>query len=122
MRDGNWAKKNPPSRNQAGPRVLALARMAVIGECVAVSALEQLTRRPNEPQTVQNAFESMTEQIYHKNIFRVNQIEKNLYFCIETSLIYIRDHYTDRLIKYFYYFFSGHSFWGLIDWFLTRRR
>ena len=121
MRDDNWAKKNPPSRNQAGPRVLALARMAVIGECVAVSVLEQLLRRSNEPQTVQNAFESMTEQIYHKNIFRVNQIEKNLYFCIETSLIYIRDHYTDRLITYFYSFFSGHSFWGLIDWFLPRK-
>ena len=122
MRDDNWAKKNPPSRNQAGPRVLALARMAVIGECVAVSVLEHLPRRSNEPQTVQNAFESMTEQIYHKNIFRVNQIEKNLLFCIKTSVLSKRDHYPDRLITYFYSFFSGHSFWGLIDWFLPRRR
>ena len=105
MRDGNWAKKNPPSRNQAGPRVLALARMAVASGIATVSVFEHLSRKFNRPQTVVASLEMRHIEIYHQNTSAVNQIYKNLLFGIKTSVLSKRDHYTDRLIKYFYYFF-----------------
>lgn len=120
MRDGNWAKKNPPSRNQAGPRVLALARMAVASGIATVSALEHLSKESLRPQTVVASLEMRHIEIYHQITSAVNQIYKNLFFGIKTSVLSIEDHYTDRLIMYFYYFFSGHSFWGLLDWFLSK--
>ncbi len=119
MRD--QAKKNPPSRNQAGPRVLALARMAVALGIATVSVFEHLPRKSNKPQTVVAPLEMRHPEIYHQNTSAVNQIYKNLLFCIKTSVLSMRDRDTDRLITYFYSFFSGHSFWGLIDWFLPRK-
>lgn len=126
MRDGNWAKKNPPSRNQAGPRVLALARMAIAGDFAGCKCLNTLSRRSpiGHEQSTTNP-----DLQYNKSNSIALRSQSNIKkpaFLIKTSVLSNvlskRDHYTDRLIKYFYYFFSGHSFWGLLDWFLSRGR
>jgi hypothetical protein len=124
MRDDNWAKKNPPSRNQAGPRVLALARMAIAGDFAGCKCFEHFVKKDpiGHEQSTTNP-----DLQYNKNnsiSLRSQSNIKKPAFLIKTSVLSNvlskRDHYTDRLIMYFYSFFSGHSFWGLLDWFLPK--
>ena len=118
MRD--QAKKNPPSRNQAGPRVLALARLAIAGDFAGCKCFEHFAKRDSigHEQSTTNP-----DLQYNKNnsiSLRSQSNIKKPAFLIKTSVLSMRDHYTDRLIMYFYSFFSGHSFWGLLDWFLPK--
>ncbi len=118
----NWAKKNPPSRNQAGPRVLALARMAIAGDFVDCKCFEHFVERYQIGHEQSATNPDLQCNKNNSISLRSQSNIKKLALSIKTSVLSMRDHDTDRLITYFYSFFSGHSFWGLLDWFLRRRR